>query len=213
MGVDHQASTMELPHEDEDELSLEPADDAADHRWAEGQQARTAPLDSDDGRAFAYLDQGPSEHTSETRPEGPQGIRGARQRHEQSGPYADDGMLEQMTGDSGLFARQASTHIGQMAAKVRRPRERAPDGTVTSWLTILVGEPGSHRWVYLLLSALGVLALAVAVGLAVRYYRLGEQVEAKRTVSIEHLNAAEPLPSLDKGVRVLSVFLCDLGQR
>ena len=101
-------------------------------------------------------------------------------------------MLEQMTGDSGLFLREARSEHGDRI-KVIAPRQHHPDRTATSWLTILVGEPGSHRWIYLLLSAVGVLALAVAVGLAVRYYRLGEQIDAKRKQATVHLHAGNLL--------------------
>jgi len=205
--------TYRLPSQDEDELSLEPADESGPLRWNQG-PGMTVPLEAEeDGRAYPYPDDvddnmGPPpiarEPTHETRPAGPQGLRGGGVR--QSGGRAEsrpafgreasppppqpggDGMLEQLTGDSGLFLRQANTE-GRAAARIRRPQERHPDRTATSWLTILVGEPGSHRWIYLLLSAFGVLALAVAVGLAVRYYRLGEQIDAKRSQAQLRLHA------------------------
>jgi len=180
----------DMPAPDEDELSMEQVDElGGDPRW-EGGAGRTAALDQDDGRAYAYVDEGPRGHdpTGETTPGGPQGVRGKPPAPKISRP--NDGMLEQMTGDSGLFLRQADV---ESKPRIRRPRERHPDRSATSWLTILVGEPGSHRWIYLLLSAFGVLALAVAVGLAVRYYRLGEQIDAKRKQAELRLRAGNPL--------------------
>jgi tetratricopeptide (TPR) repeat protein len=175
-----------MPEEqDEDELSLEPVDQSGEQNWQMPGPMRTAALDQDDGRAYPYDDPYPLDKppTVETRPGGPLGVRGGGKPAEIVGR---DGMLEQMTGESGLFRQQA----GPLRRGDDKPqRRRVPDGTATSWINILVGEPGSHRWIYLVGAALGVLALAVAVGLAVRYYRLGEQIHAKRSQARVRLQA------------------------
>lgn len=180
------------PVEDSFEINLEPAEE--EPRWPSAQ--RTAALE-EDGRELPYLDDQPrDEHpTSETRPGGPAGLRAVDRRSQRprrsaraSGAGEDD-LLQQMTGDvSGLFKQRAPTQ-SKGSVKPGRRRDGGAERTATSWITILVGEPGSHRWVYLLLSALGVLALAVAIGLAVRYYRLGEQIDAKRTIAETRLRA------------------------
>jgi tetratricopeptide (TPR) repeat protein len=174
-----------MPQEpDEDELSLEPADQSGEQDWQMPAPMRTAAMEQDDGRAYPYDDPYPLDKppTVETRPGGPLGLRGGGKPVE----AGVDGMLQQMTGESGLFRRQANS---QRREDEQLHRRRVPDGTATSWINILVGEPGSHRWIYLVGAALGVLALAVAVGLAVRYYRLGEQIHAKRSQAKVRLQA------------------------
>jgi tetratricopeptide (TPR) repeat protein len=180
-----------LAEEDDDELALEPADSSDPLDWpgaapAPEPAARTAALDLDEGKAYPYVDAGGGpEPTSETSPGGPKGQR--------SGPVRrafGEGVLDRASGeDSGLFRQRAATHVPEARSRRRAPSRAPQEKTHTSFITLIMGEPGSRRFLFLLLGAAAVLVVAVGVGLLVRYLRLGEQIEAKRRQAATRLRA------------------------
>jgi tetratricopeptide (TPR) repeat protein len=182
--------TEMLAEEDEDELALEPADSSGPLDWqqdAPEPAGRTAALDRDEGKAYPYIDAGggAQEPTSETSPGGPKGLR--------SGPIRrafGEGVLDQAPGeDSGLFRQRAATQVPEARGRRRAPSRAPQEKTHTSFITLIMGEPGSRRFLFLLLGAAAVLVVAVGVGLLVRYLRLGEQIEAKRRQAATRLRA------------------------
>jgi tetratricopeptide (TPR) repeat protein len=176
---------------DADELAVEP-EDGSELSWApRPSPSRTAHLDDDERDEHPYPDDSRAEHTSETAPGGPMKARAGRASEPPRRGFAG-GLDDEEVGSSGLFRQRAATEVpdarkvrGPTAkdAKRRRPHPRERTST-TSFLTLLMGEPGSHRGLFLLLGALGVLLAAVGIGLAVRYFRQGELIESRRRQAV-----------------------------
>lgn len=122
---------------------------------------RTAALGADEGRLRPYVEKKPG--TQLTSPGGPRGLR-ALQDIEGRPRVAPANIHDQMTGE---------------AQMPRAGSRRAAQRDRTSWVTLMLGDPGRQRWMRGAIAA-GIVALALAGGFLFRYLRIGHQVDRKR---------------------------------
>ncbi|MCC6750362.1 MAG: tetratricopeptide repeat protein [Deltaproteobacteria bacterium] len=199
-------------HPDEEELALEPADQSGRRPYPQ----RTASLEPGEGRSAAYVDSHPAAAK-------PRSASAGRGRGREGGPAsrtpAEDSLIDELGGGSQPFQVPASAPRAKAKAKAKAPSRRAearrpamprpppyPKGA-TSFLTMLLGPPGSNRWLFWLLGSVGVLAAAVGIGFFVRYMRVSRDIDHKRreaVVRLKNANAGDYLAAAQIFGEILS---------
>ncbi|PID38058.1 MAG: hypothetical protein CSB49_07565 [Proteobacteria bacterium] len=163
-------------------MAVEPDSQAIALESHEGPQ-HTAALDRDDGRLLPYVDS--KQGTVETSPGGSCGLRSPSS----SGDKPKRGDRRAVGGARDLSPAELSpaelspAELHQQLTSEARIARRAARRAVrerTSWVTLMLGDPGRQRWMRGAIVT-GIVVLALAGGFLFRYLRIGHAVGRKRT--------------------------------
>jgi tetratricopeptide (TPR) repeat protein len=131
---------------------------------------RTAALDDDAGRVRPYVDS--KQGTVETSPGGPRGLNAPSPANARA----------QLSDRRAVGREELPKELHQQLtgeARIAREARRAGNDR-TSWVTLMLGDPGRQRWIRGAIAA-GIVVLALAGGFLFRYLRIGHAVDRKRT--------------------------------